>query len=62
VAAFRLFRFPGPPSEPDVRVSTHPALHVTVPLIYGRILRCPWRGDGCVGTISFTWLIAALLE
>ena len=27
VPALRLVRFPGPPSEPDVRVSTHPALH-----------------------------------
>ncbi len=34
VAAFRLLRFPGPPSEPDVRVCTHPALHVTVSLFY----------------------------
>ncbi len=25
--ALWLVRFPGPPSEPDVRVSTHPALH-----------------------------------
>jgi hypothetical protein len=27
VPAFRLVRFPDPPSELDVRVSTHPALH-----------------------------------
>jgi hypothetical protein len=26
-----LTRFPGPPAEPDVRVSTHPALHVFMP-------------------------------
>jgi hypothetical protein len=26
-AAFRPLRFPGPPSEPDVHVSAHPALH-----------------------------------
>ena len=32
VPAFQPVRFPGPPSEPDVRVSTHPALHVTMPL------------------------------
>ena len=37
VTAFRLIRFPGPPSEPDVRVSTHPALHVTVPLVYAAV-------------------------
>ena len=29
VSAFRLVRFPGPPSEPDVRLSPHPALHQT---------------------------------
>ena len=27
VSAFRPVRFPGPPSEPDVRLSPHPALH-----------------------------------
>jgi hypothetical protein len=27
-------RFPSPPSEPDVRVSTHPALHEFVPSGY----------------------------
>jgi len=27
VPAFRPVRFPGPPSEPDVRLSPHPALH-----------------------------------
>jgi hypothetical protein len=27
VAASRPLRLPGPPSEPDVRVATHPALH-----------------------------------
>jgi hypothetical protein len=27
-------RFPSPPSEPDVRVSTHPALHESVPSGY----------------------------
>ena len=27
VPVFRLVRFPGPPTEPDVRLATHPALH-----------------------------------
>jgi hypothetical protein len=27
-------RFPSPPAEPDVRVSTHPALHEPMPLGY----------------------------
>jgi hypothetical protein len=27
-------RFPSPPAEPDVRVSTHPALHEPVPSGY----------------------------
>src|SRR6266536_242084 len=31
VSAFRPARFLGPPSEPDVRVSTHPALHEPMP-------------------------------
>jgi hypothetical protein len=30
VSALRLIRFRGPPAEPDVRVPTHPALHVSV--------------------------------
>jgi hypothetical protein len=30
VSALRLVRFRGPPAEPDVRVPTHPALHVPV--------------------------------
>ena len=34
VSASRLIRFSGPPSEPDVRVSTHPALHKPMPLDY----------------------------
>jgi hypothetical protein len=29
--AFVLVRFPGPPSEPDVPVSEHPALHKPMP-------------------------------
>jgi hypothetical protein len=32
VAASRPLRLPGPPSEPDVRVATHPALHGLTPL------------------------------
>jgi hypothetical protein len=27
-------RFPSPPAEPDVRVSTHPALHESMPWDY----------------------------
>jgi hypothetical protein len=34
MTAFPLVCFPGPPSEPDMNVSTHPPLHVTVPLVY----------------------------
>jgi len=34
VSAFQPVRFPGPPSEPDVRLSPHPALHVSVPAGY----------------------------
>ena len=30
----RALRFPSPPSEPDVRVSTHPALHEHMPSGY----------------------------
>jgi len=30
VPALLPVRFPGPPAEPDVRVPTHPALHVSV--------------------------------
>lgn len=34
VPVFRLVRFPGPPTEPDVRLATHPALHQVIPLGY----------------------------
>ena len=34
VSAFRPVRFPGPPSEPDVRLSPHRALHVSTPADY----------------------------
>ena len=48
-------RFPGPPSEPDVRVSTHPALHEFMPrarlvsferppMVWG--FGCPGSGSG----------------
>src|SRR5699024_686948 len=33
VAAFPPLRFPGPPPEPGVRLSPHPALHEPVPMI-----------------------------
>jgi len=39
-------RFPYPPAEPDVRVSTHPALHVSCPLL-NRCWRWRSRGSGC---------------
>jgi hypothetical protein len=32
VATFRPLRLPGPPSEPNVRVATHPALHDLMPM------------------------------
>lgn len=31
VPVFRPVRFPGPPTEPDVRLATHPALHQVMP-------------------------------
>ena len=31
--AFQLVGFPGPPSEPDVQLRVHPALHVLMPLL-----------------------------
>ena len=34
LSAFRLVGFPGPPSEPDVQLPLHPALHVFMPLVY----------------------------
>ena len=33
LSAFRLVGFPGPPSEPDVQLRVHPALHVFMPLV-----------------------------
>lgn len=33
VSAFRLVCFPGPPPEPDVRLSPHPALHEPMPML-----------------------------
>ena len=33
LSAFRLVGFPGPPSEPDVQLPLHPALHVFMPLV-----------------------------
>jgi len=35
VSVFRPVRFLSPPSEPDVRVSTHPALHEFMPPTFG---------------------------
>jgi hypothetical protein len=37
VSAFRLARFPGPPTEPDVRLSPHPALHCLLPSTYAAV-------------------------
>ncbi len=33
VSVLRPVRFPGPPPEPDVRLSPHPALHEVVPMV-----------------------------
>jgi hypothetical protein len=38
VSALRLVRFRGPPAEPDVRVPTHPALHVPVSVGYAAVV------------------------
>jgi hypothetical protein len=38
VSVFRLIRFLGPPTEPDVPVPGHPALHKSVPLVRPRWL------------------------
>ena len=52
VPAFRLVRFPGPPPEPDVRLSPHPALHEVVPMVMQVLARptvsecCPGSGNG----------------
>src|SRR5665811_95138 len=52
VPAFRLVRFPGPPPEPDVRLSPHPALHEVVPMVMQVLVRptvsqwCPGSGSG----------------
>jgi hypothetical protein len=43
VDALQALRFLSPPSEPDVRVSTHPALHEPVSLGY------PTAPDDLVG-------------
>jgi hypothetical protein len=37
VLLFPAVGFPGPSPEPDVRVSTHPALHMTVPVFYAAV-------------------------
>jgi hypothetical protein len=47
VPASRLVRFPDPPAEPDVRLTTHPALHQLMPVditIESRAV----QGDGMV--------------
>jgi hypothetical protein len=51
VSVFRLVRFPGPPTEPDVRLSPHPALHqlrwvtrlMLSPMVWGLF---PGSGNG----------------
>ena len=49
VSAFRLVRFPGPPSEPDVPVSGHPALHRIVSPVYAAVPSvCLGHGEGMV--------------
>ena len=50
-------RFPCPPAEPDMRVATHPALHVSCPLL-NRCWRWASRGrQGCShrGSGSGSW-------
>jgi hypothetical protein len=39
--AFELVGFSGPPAEPDVRLSPHPALHRFMPLV--RVILPSWR-------------------
>ena len=46
--AFELVGFSGPPAEPDVRLSPHPALHRFMPLV--RVILPSWRSPmvwGC---------------
>jgi hypothetical protein len=46
VLVFRPVRFPGPPAEPDVRLSPHPALHGFTPRVSQRLPGgCPWCRD-----------------
>jgi len=49
VSAFRPARFPGPPAEPDLPVSEHPALHRIVSPVYAAV-RSVWlvQGEGMV--------------
>lgn len=47
VSVFPPVRFPGPPSEPDVHVSAHPALREIRPsrsMVWGSV--CPGSGSG----------------
>jgi hypothetical protein len=46
VSASRLVRFPGPPPEPDVPVSEHPALHKRCQLASSGIAVALGQGDG----------------
>src|ERR1019366_10547902 len=51
--AFELVGFSGPPAEPDVRLSPHPALHRFMPLV--RVILPSWRspmvwGFWCAGS------------
>jgi len=49
VSTFRLARFPGPPAEPDVPVSGHPALHKIVSPDYAAVPSvCLDHGEGMV--------------
>jgi len=41
--AFELVGFSGPPAEPDVRLSPHPALHRFMPLV--RVILPLWRSS-----------------
>ena len=55
LSAFRLVGFPGPPSEPDVQLPLHPALHVFMPLLVQPVSAShvpaarPQPGQRCAG-------------
>ena len=46
LSAFQLVGFSGPPSEPDLRLAPHPALHVSMPVGYTAFRVCVTHGEG----------------